>query len=1650
MTKNQAPAMKQVSFEDLFGLLSGNECSQSVILTLDDLNQMDWEAMFAEEDDDPTSFANDSEAEETVQSTPKKAPLIEWDKEAEQDLPTVQNLIIRKGKAKVFSPSAEPEPIVDRADRVKANIDAILEAKRLILANEYADTASQEILAAYSGWEGIPVQEHRHTLETHFTDEEINEFESLPQYPYAPSHIVRRAVSGILKAAGFQSGNILIHGAGNGAILRSLPKKLVKTSRVTIDATDRLSGDIQSLLFPTSEITAEDDFLQDSYYDLAITMAPSYPKGTKILRGRKGGGLELPNYAASMLRSVNAVRSGGLLLVMMDSKTVDQLWREVPFILSAIPVRLVGGLRMDYDAFGNGCCYDILVFTKARKKSALDTAQFQPSRGHIAYYEEHPECMIGEFVPEMKTPQSVEPVDESNQVKMFHAAVKGWGCDGIYQEVETDEETEDGQSLPAVPGVKNFGMVLIGGEVYQRVDSRMIKQKFTGRSLERVKGMIAIRNQARKVIQMQIAECTDEELEPEQEKLNLFYDQFVEEFGPLTKPVNLRLFREDAEASLLTSLEYTDEEDVVHKADIFTKRTIKMRKVITSCDTPQEALFVCLDHKGWVDIRYIAGLCKMDEADVLQELAGSQIFKNPAAKSEEDEWLTSDQYLSGNVLQKLEEAKATAAADPAYEPNVKALEAAQPPLIPAEDIDVTLGSPFLSPDYVSQFLFEKIGKKKTGRGPNSFLIQKKANGGYKIKTYCYIAATNPEFCSVYGTVEYNAIWLTQRLMNKYEVVATKEETDASGKIHKVRDHEKTVILLEKCRLIEDAFREWIFQDPTRETEIVSAYNQQYNNEVVPKYDGSHLTFPGMTAAIELKPHQKNAVYRIIRENGALIGHTVGSGKTITLLAAGMELKRLGRINKPLYLVPNNLLPQWGGEMMRLYPSANILLADPADMRKARRKRFLTRMALGDYDAIILGSSSFSLVPTPADSVRKTIWHNAELMRRVRFSENSRVTTADLVTPRMREDQAQNFLANQSADYNLEELGIDYLFVDESHEFKNLYCPTGGNGLRGVSNTASAKCTDLYYKTKYLASLYGGKGGFTFATGTAIVNSITELYSLQRYFQEDLLIEKNIFGLDDWLALYGNITTDWELPPEGLNENGEGFRQVRRVSSFKNVPELMKMVLQFLDTVTKDQIQMNTPDVVIQTVSCPASIEQKAYMQELVERANLIRQGRTKKNKDNMLAVTVDGRKAALDIRTVRPRAPESKTNKVNQCADRIWEFYQKYQSLRATQVAFSDISTPNQAGFNVYDALKQKLVKLGIPEDEIAFAHDFKTAKQQTSMRIKMQSGRLRVLIGSTATIGQGVNIQNRLIALHNLDVPWTPKDIDQRQGRIERPGNMHTTVFVFNYVTEGSFDSYMWQLIELKAKLISQVLRGDYSHRTIEDSDTKVLTYSEIKAIATGDTRFLQRAKLEGEIARLETLKRGFDSQRSRLKQDVHINIPHTIQYLKELIPRLEQDVSHLKSYYGDPVLECDGKSYHLNNKDEWSEAIKVLGPKVVKLEQGDILGKYNGMEIVAVRQDAVSSFFAAKDYTIALQGKATHRLDQDRIIFKGISVLKLCDEIVNGIPDSLKEKQDKLRSNELALKSAEALLSEPFEQQERLDQIKEEYAELTELLTA
>lgn len=1591
-----------------------------------------------------------------------------WMFDTEPEELVKSNIIERTGKPVVFRPVSGVKIPVGLDERVSANILALRELETLNASGAYATTDQQNILYAYTGWEGITKEELGDTewgavteaLTDAFPAERVEEIVDLPKYPHHISARVTDTMNKILSNIGFKAGNLLLSGIGAGDLLCGLPRSVISKSIVNIDATDGVNGEISSFLFPKTEVMDMTKPLPESYYDAAIGIVPILPERDGQLT-IKHNTITLPTFACQFGRTLRAVRTGGVLLLLIDRENTDSV-KEIltPFSLSTTPLNFIGGLRMDSGAMGNEKIYDLLVFQKVSDKKCAETKDLYERAGydvHVlgqtgtvsirysSYFRYCPEMVMGNtmFYDINAHKLVISELSDADYGTALNHAIKEWDCKNHYNPVEVDDETEDSTSLPADPNVRNFSMVLINGEVYQRVDSRMIRQKLKGARLERVKGMIYIRDQARKLYDLQLKMCGDEELEDAQKKLGELYDKFFAQYGPLTDRTNSRLMREDAECALLASLETVDEEDEIHKSDIFTMRTIMMRKAITHCDTINEAFTVCMDQKAYVDVAKMAMLCGKSEAEVIDSCIGRLFFMNPYPTSERDAWIAKDAYLCGNVREKLCQAKNAAESDSDFEANIAALESVQPPLIPAKDISLKLGAPYIPTRIIQKFIFEVIGKKTCGMIPSNFKIERDSKGKWRITSDAYIMYNDPRFYSEYGMPEHSALSIITRLMNSTELTAYKSETDpVTGKNIRVKDPEQTVVLNDKADTIQNAFQFFVMDGGACETEIVEVYNAAMNTNVVPKYDGSHLTFTGMTSTVDMKQHQKNAVYRIIRENGALLSHVVGAGKTFTMIAAGMELKRLGRVTKPLYVVPNNLLFQWGSETMRLYPTAKILLAEPDDMRCNRRKRFLSRMATGDYDIIIMGSSSFVALPPPFETVETAI---DELIESTAEAKNYSENRSQLATQKMLDDRMTFFKRCQVAPYDLKDIGVDFMFLDESHEYKNLNAATSHSNLRGLSCANSvAKCTDMYYKTKYFSSLYNQKGGFVFATGTAITNSIVEMYSLQRYFQEDDLIARGITSLDEWLAVFGTITTDWELPPEGLAENGKGFRQVSRVSSFANVPELMGMVLQFMDCVTRDEINMDTPTPVRKTIASPPNASQQWFMQQLVERANAIRSHGVDPKADNMLLVTVDGRKAALDMRAIDESYRAQKNSKVDLCAKQITELYRQFNPVKGTQVVFCDMAVPSGKGFNIYEALKSRLSALGVPENDIAFAHDFKTSAQKTAMQIKMQTGKIRVLIGSTPTIGQGVNIQKRLVALHNLDVPWVPKDIEQREGRILRPNNMNTQAYLFSYVTEGSFDAYMYQLIETKARLISQVLRGDLNQRVIEDIDTKVLSYAEIKAIATGDTRFLERAKTEGALQKLMTLRRDYESRTATLKVNVNSTIPHTIDDLEKLIPRIKEDMKLIDANPADAIT-VGGSVYCLNDDEERAAAAGALTRAKDSHKIGDCIGMYRGMSVVlSERANSWLSYRFECERFVVLQGRAAHSIDESYIT-SGLGILRACKKIVEEIPNSLTQKEERLTANYRALESAKSLLKEGFEYDDEIKQLTEKLAELT-----
>lgn len=1563
--------------------------------------------------------------------------------------------VVQEAKSDYQTPSDETHP-EGRDDRTQFNLKALMLLNDLDKKKRLPTPKEQAILSQYTGWMGLD-KELAINKDT-IPEKQCKQVEKSPKSVFATPVWIVQTVYKVLHSMGFENGSILIHGCGTGSFIGHMPSIMRNRSKVTAGAVDPITACLLSELYPSITVLDESQEWPESLYDIAVGHIPFDQTLDKQL-DYKGRSEKLKAYEFTIKKSLIGLRSGGIFVALVPQKYNDtpSEYRSIYEMTLNSHLEHLLSLRLNSEAFAPEYGeYDIMFFRKRPgKKMGLrnnwgQTRETkypvfmrpnQNSRVKVGLeFVLHPQYIIG--TPYIKSTTNGPRLwieQATDKGKAIVDAVEYANIKRAYQPIAVDKKTEGAEMFPADPKVKNYSMIVIYGDVYQRVDSVMVHQNLSPVRLKRAIGMIAIRDCAKELIQAQLENCTDVELETKQYRLNQLYDSFVKDFGKLCNQANTVIMREDAEYSVLASLEYIDDNDAIQKADIFHKRTVRVRKNITHCDTVEEGFEVCLDQLGYVDVGHIAQLCDINPSEVADRAAGKLFYKNPQPTDKTDAWIPRDMYLSGNVLKKLRIAMDAAETDPALAINVKALEDAKPLPIPSQDIIVQMGAPWIPGTIIARFIHQVILDGRPGCSEESFSIENDEKGKWSIIPNLVFSPMDAAIHSEYGTEEKSAFWLIEKIMNSQSI----KGYSSDGKGESKPDDNKTMALTEKADKIKRAFNSWFFEDPLREAEMTMLYNEKHNALVVPKYDGSHLTFPGISSAIVPKKHQYDAVCRVMRENGALIAHKVGYGKTAIMICAGMELKRLGRINKPVYVVPNPLVSQWGGEFARLYPSANLLIAHPEDLHKARKERFLRRIATGDYDAVIMASSSFDNIPPPYELVKTSTQKRKRMIDKFKknnsgpkavhgFKHSAKGMKNALakIDKFADDDLARIYKRTLEEPYTLDQLGLDYLVVDESHRYKNLRVESIRGSLKGISIGKTSKCQDMLYKCRYFNELHDGKGGFIFASGTPIDNSIVELYVLQRYFQEELLIELGIFTLDDWLNLYGIVSEDWELPVEGLQENGKGFQMVERVSSFINVPELMAMVLQFMD-IKMGGIDFELPNTIRETISTPMYDALRSYLDTLVERAQIIRAGGWHRGfSDNMLSITTDARMASLDLNLVLPGSPDFRQNKINRCAKKVAEFYHRYSMDRKTQVVFCDTSTPNNSGYNVYKALKEKLIENKVNANEIAFAHEFKTPKKLTELKMKMQAGKIRVLIGSSDTVGTGFNIQKKLIALHHLDIPWTPKNIEQREGRIERNGNENDTVYIFQYVTEGSFDSYLWQIIETKARMTAQIMRGDYTKRTVEDSDVKVLNYAEIKAIATGNNSFLERTKVEGRIMQLETYHREYESRQTTLKQNIYIKLPSQIAKLETAIPQIEEDIRTVSAYCNSAVVEISGTAYE---GDEALDKAAELMDNAQRKQNGDVLGTYNGLKMIWVEQEM---FTLTTERYLKLQGK--HSYSSPRLRgWHGKYLFAVCNDIIKEMSKELESCRAQLLSAQNAYKAAKSQLNEPFAYEVELEML-------------
>ena len=1335
--------------------------------------------------------------------------------------------------------------------KCRANIEAIQLLKYLERNGFQASPEQQDKLSGYVGWGGIPEvfdesksewSKEYAELKALLTPEEYEAARGSTLNAHYTSPTVIRAIYEAVGGMGFEGGRILEPSMGVGNFFGLLPESMQGSQLYGVEL-DSITGRIAKQLYPKADITVAgfETTNRHGFFDLAVGNVPfgQYqvhdPEYDRL-------GFSIHNYFAAKM--LDQVRPGGIVAFVTSRYTLDAKDESVRRYL-AERGELLGAIRLPNNAFRANAGTDVvsdIIFLQRREQPLTEL----PDWVHVGttpegftvnrYFIDNPDMVLG--TPSAESTQygrqdyTVAPIKGADLSELLHEAIQN--IHGEYTEREI-EEAERSDILPADPDVRNYSFTLVDGEVYYREGGIMVRQDVSAAMTDRIKGLMELRDCTRRLIQLQTEDASGAEIAAEQQRLNALYDAYTAKHGLISNRENKRAFSDDSSYYLLCSLEILDEDGKLErKADMFTRRTIQPHRPVEHTETAAEALAVSLNELGRVDMEYMSRLCGKSETEIAAELSGV-IFRVPG----EERYATADEYLSGNVREKLREAEAVAKDDASYSINVEALKAAQPRELTASEIDVRLGATWIEPRYIEQFMVETF--QPTYWASRSMDVSYSPyTSEWHIDGKSAVGANDVNACSTYGTSRINAYKILENTLNLRDVRIYDKIEDADGTERRVLNVKETTLAQQKQQVIKDAFRDWLWKDPKRRETLVARYNELFNSTRPREYDGSHLTFPGMNPEIELREHQRSAIARILYGGNTLLAHEVGAGKTFTMAAAAMEAKRLGLCRKPMFAVPNHLTEQWASEFLRLYPFANVLVATKKDFDPANRKKFCARIATGDYDAVIIGHSQFERIPVSQERqerlLRSEIEDITEGINQLKRSSGERFSIKAMEkTKKSLEAKLKKLLDSPKDDVvTFEELGVDRLFVDEAHSFKNLYYHTKMN-VAGLSSAESQKSSDMYMKCRYMDEQTGSHG-VVFATGTPVSNSMTELYTMQRYLQHDTLERLGLGHFDSWAANFGETVTALELAPEG-----SGYRARTRFSKFFNLPELMNLFREVADIKTADQLNLPTPEVVYHNeVSQPTEI-QKKLVQELSERATKVHARMVDPSEDNMLAITNDGRKLGLDQRVVNPLLPDADGTKVNRCVDNVFRIWQKGADQKLTQLIFCDLSTPGK-GFNIYDDIKKKLTDRGIPESEIAFIHDANTDEKKKALFSRVRSGNVRVLLGSTAKMGAGTNVQDRLVALHDLDAPWRPGDLEQRKGRIARQGNMNETVHVYRYVTERTFDSYIWQILENKQRFISQIMTSKSPVRSCEDADETTLSFAEIKALCAGDPRIKEK----------------------------------------------------------------------------------------------------------------------------------------------------------------------------------------------------------------
>ena len=1542
------------------------------------------------------------------------------------------------------------------SQRYANNVAAIRLLKQVEAENRLATSEEQEVLAKYVGWGGLadcfdPKHSRYEELKGLLSETEYAAARESTLTAFYTPPVVIRSIYAALGQMGFRQGNVLEPACGVGHFLGMLPEGMAESKVYGVELDD-VSGRIARQLYPRSSISVRGyekmDF-PDNFFDVAVG---NVPFGQFKVQDRRYDRLNLSIHEYFFAKTLDKVRPGGVVAFVTSSYTMDKRTGNVRKYI-AQRAELLGAIRLPNDTFkaaaGTEVVSDILFLQKRDRMVDIEPEWVQLGTNDDGitmnrYFIDHPDMVLGEmkmvsgpYGPEPTcVPFPEQPLDSllTNAVQNIHGEINA------YDRAE-ELEGED-QSIAADPTVRNFSYTLVNDKLYYREDSRMNPVEVSKTAESRIRGMIGLRDCVRTLLEYQTEDYPDDMIRQQQAKLNDLYDRFTQDYGLINSRGNAIVFDQDSSYFLLCSLEVLDEEGgLKRKADLFTKRTIRSHRPAERVDTAVEALALSIGEKAHVDMAYMGQLTGKDEDTLFTDLQGV-IFLNPDYEERGGEkYLPADEYLSGNVRRKLAEVRTKAETEPQYLPNVEALEKVQPVDLTASEISVRLGATWLDPGYIRQFIFETLDTSRRARWDikvhysritGEWRIEGKSKDSYNVKAY-----------STYGTSRASAYDIIESSLNLKDVRIFDYQYDPDGRRVAVLNKKETAIAQGKQELLKEAFSEWIWKDPERREKICKAYNILFNSNRPREYDGSHINFSGMNPEITLRKHQVNAIAHILYGGNTLLAHVVGAGKTFEMVAAAMESKRLGLCQKSLFVVPNHLTEQWASEFLQLYPAANVLVATKKDFETKNRKKFCGRIATGDYDAVIIGHSQFEKIPVSIQRQRAILEQQMdEIILGIQEAKNAHAENFTIKQMEKTRKGLQNKLdklndqSRKDDVVTFEELGVDRLFIDESHYYKNLFLYTKMRNVSGIAQTEAQKSSDLFMKCRYLDEITGGRG-VVFATGTPISNSMVELYTIQRYLQMGALQEQGFQHFDAWAANYGETVTAIELAPEGT-----GYRAKTCFSKFNNLPELISVFKNVADIQTADMLNLPVPEAHYHNIALKPSEYQKQMVASLAERAEQVRNKQVDSSVDNMLLITNDGRKLALDQRLINPMLPADPESKAVKCAETVFDIWRRTAEKHSTQMIFCDLSTPKSEGiFSVYDDIRSKLVEMGVPENEIAYIHDAKTEAQKKDLFAKVRAGQVRVLLGSTQRMGAGTNCQQKLVALHHLDCPWRPSDLQQREGRIIRQGNENAEVDIYSYVTEGTFDAYLYQLVERKQKFIAQIMTSKSPVRSAEDVDEQALSYAEIKALASGNPLIKEKMDLDIAVTKLKLLKSSHLSQRYALEDAISKTFPKSLAETQERLAGYGADIAAVKAHTapnedGFSPMTLAGKVY--TEKKAAGAELLVLCQNMLTPEAMQI-GSYRGLTL----ELSFDSF--SQEYRLTMIGQLRHVVTLGTDVFGNIQRM---DNLLESLPLKEQACREKLSDLHNQLETARVEVLKPFPREEELQAKLARLEELNALL--